>query len=263
MGERNGLLVFWILGFLCRIETSPCHSAYPNQKAVEMINELSHDAKTLLRFAQPPWNETSVEWRRLDARLPSNHLAREIRDAMPPLDLTPLYHTAGLGKAAYRPDMMLTMVLFELWRGRQRPSQWYQDTHENYVLWWLGFGICPSRRCWYEFRDHAEAYVDTLNARLLHQAVDEGMTTAERGALDGSAVAANASRRRLINEERLQKRLQQLEEAHHLEQEGPDDSQEALTEEVPSWMAETSQGRGSTTGSLRAGSVAVGGVAPR
>ena len=205
-----------------------------------MINELSHDAKTSMRFAEPPWNEASVQWRQLDVRLPSKHLAREIRDAMVHLDLTPLYNTyAGLGKAAYRPHLMLAMVLFELRRGRQRPSQWYQDTHENYVLWWLGFGICPSRTCWYEFRDRAGAYVDLLNAHLLHRAVDEGMTTAERGALDGSAVAANASRRRLLHDERLQKRLQQLEEVHQLEKEGADNSQE----KGPGWMAKTPQGR--------------------
>jgi hypothetical protein len=45
----------------------------------------------------------------------------------------------------------------------------------------------------------------------LHQAVATQLTTAECGALDGSAVAANASRRRLINQERLEQRLEKLE----------------------------------------------------
>jgi hypothetical protein len=85
------------------------------------------------------------------------------------------------------------------------------ETHKSYPLWWLGFGIRPSRSCWYEFRDRAGVYVDTLNAQLLHQAVEKELTTAERGALDGSAVAANASRRRLINQARLEQRLGQLE----------------------------------------------------
>lgn len=209
-----------------------------------MIGDPSPNAKTSARFAEPPWTEHSKAWRDLDEKLPPDHLAREVRDAMIHLDLAPLYRTyRGLGKAAHRPDLMLAIVLFELRRGQRHPCQWHQDTHENYALWWLGFGIQPSRTCWYTFRDRAGSYVDTLNARLLHQAVDEGVTTAERGALDGSAVAANASRRRLINEERLQKRLQKLEEVHQLEQEGSDDSQEALTEEAPGWMAKTSPGR--------------------
>lgn len=88
---------------------------------------------------------------------------------------------------------MLAIVLFELRRGQRHPSQWYRDTHESYPLWWLGFGLCPSRSCCYEFRDRAGADVDMLNAQLLHQAVEEDLTRAERGALDGSAGAANAS----------------------------------------------------------------------
>jgi hypothetical protein len=106
------------------------------------------------------------------------------------------------GKAPHRPDLMLAIVLFELRRGQRQPSQWYRDTLETYPLWWLSFGIRPSRSCWYEFRDRAGADVDTLNAQLLHLAVERELTRAERGALDGSAVAANASRRRLITQNR-------------------------------------------------------------
>ncbi len=147
-----------------------------------MISDLSPDAKTSARFALPPWDAHSEPWRQLDEKLPHHHLAREIRDAVPQLDLAPLYSTySGRGKAPHRPDLMLAMMLFELRRGRPQPSQWYQDTLETYPLWWLGFGIHPSRSCWYEFRDRAGVYVDTLNAQLLHQAVDEELTTAQRG----------------------------------------------------------------------------------
>jgi hypothetical protein len=70
-----------------------------------MISDRSHDAKMSIRFAEPPWNEDAVPWRQLDAQLPPNHLAREIRAAMTRLDVVPLYDAyAGRGKAAYRPD---------------------------------------------------------------------------------------------------------------------------------------------------------------
>ena len=116
---------------------------------------------------------------------------------------------------------MLAIVLFELRRGQRQPSQWYRDTQENYPLWWLGFGIRPARSCWYEFRDRAGTYIDTLNAQLLHQAVEMELTTAERGALDGTAVAAKASRRRLLNQERLEQRFEQLQAATEDEAEDP------------------------------------------
>lgn len=203
-----------------------------------MIRDRSDDAKTSMRFAEPPWNEDSEPWRQLDVQLPPDHLAREIRDAMTRLDVVPLYDAyAGRGKAAYRPDFMLAIVLFELRRGKRQPSQWCQDTYENYALWWLGFGMRPSRSCWYEFRDRAGSCGDTLNAHLLHQAVAEELSTVERGALDGSAVAANASRRRLLNAERLQQRLQQLEVVRQ------DDAQGRGCEGVAGWMAKTPKGR--------------------
>lgn len=199
-----------------------------------MIRERSHDAKTSMRFAEPPWTEDSAAWRQLDAQLPPDHLARELRAAMIHLDLTPLYATyGGRGKAPYRPDLMLAMVLFELRRGRRQPSQWCQDTHENYAIWWLGFGIHPSRSCWYEFRDRTGVCLDALNAQVLHQAVEEELTRGKRGALDGSAIAANASRCRLTNADRLPRRVAQLEAACQ------DDAQGQLPAEVPAWMAQT------------------------
>ncbi len=203
-----------------------------------MISDLPHHAKIPARFAQAPWNESTEFWRQLDEQLPHDHLARQIRNAMAHLDLQPLYQTySNRGKAPHRPDLMLAIVLFELRRGQRHPSQWYRDTHENYTLWWLGFGIRPARSCWYVFRDRAGAYVDTLNAQLLHQAVEVELTTAERGALDGSAVAANASRRRLINQERLEQRLEQLEAV------ADDEAQGETPEALPGWMAKTASGR--------------------
>ena len=203
-----------------------------------MIVVPSLDAKRFTRFAAPPWHEDSEPWLELDAQLPPDHLAREIRGAMTPLDLTPLYLTYGRqGKAAHPPDLMLAMVLFEQRRGQRKPSQWYRDTQENVALWWLGFGIQPSRSCWYEFRDRLGGCLDTLNTTVLHQAVAEELTTAKRGALDGSAVAANASRRRLLNEEQLAKRLEQLGAVAEDEARGEESG------ELPGWMGTTPTGR--------------------
>lgn len=203
-----------------------------------MVGDPWQAAKTEVRFAAPPWNTLSARWRQIDAQLPPDHLAREIRHAMTRLDLTPLYQSyRGRGKAPHRPDLMLAIVRFETRRGQRKPSQWFQDTQENCALWWLGFGICPSRSCWYEFRDRLGHYLDTCNAQVLHQAVAEEVSDVKRGALDGSAVAANASRRRLLNDERLHQRLEQLTAACHADAQGhtPDD--------VPSWMATTAHAR--------------------
>ena len=132
---------------------------------------------------------------------------------------------------------MRVIVLFELRRGKPKPSQWHQDTQENYALWWLGFGLCPSRSSWYEFRDRTGPCLDPFNASLLHRVVAHELTTARRGALDGSAIAANASRRRLLDGERLQQRLQQLEAV------AEDEAQGEEIEALPGWMGKTPPSR--------------------
>ncbi len=203
-----------------------------------MIVAPTLDAKRATRFAEPPWNEHSEPWLDLDAQLPPDHLARDIRGAMTHLDLTPLYLTyGGRGKAPHPPDLMLAIVRFERRRGQRKPSQWYRDTQENVALWWLGFGIRPSRSGWYEFRDRIGGCLDTLNTTILHQAVAKEITTAKRGALDGSAVAANASRRRLLNEEQLRNRLAQLKAVAEDEAAGEE------TGPLPGWMGKTPMGR--------------------
>src|SRR2546421_323155 len=59
-----------------------------------------------------------------------------------------------------------------------------------------------------------------LNAQSLSQAVDQGLTPATRGACDGTLVAANASRHRLVNEATLNQRTQQLANAVAADQAG-------------------------------------------
>src|SRR5206468_3914232 len=58
------------------------------------------------------------------------------------------------------------------------------------------------------FRDRLAPFWDEWIAQVLQQALQAEMTTAARASLDSTSVAAHASRRRLLNEERLQQRRQ-------------------------------------------------------
>jgi hypothetical protein len=192
----------------------------------------------MVRFAAPPWNVQAAPWLQIDTQLSHDHLAREMRQAMTPLDVTELYDSyAGRGKAPHRPDLMLALVLFAWRRGQRQPRQWLQDPQENCALWWLGFGIQPSRRCWSECRARLGPSLDTCHAQVLPQAIDAEVRGVKRGAWDGSAVAAHAARRRLSNAERLHRRLAQLTAARPTEAPGhtPDDG--------PGWLAQTSHTR--------------------
>jgi len=189
-------------------------------------------------FAEAPWTKESPEWKQLDARLPEDHVARRMVAAMEMLDLRPLFasYSAG-GSDALRPDLLLRMVLIEVWLGRQRPSQWFRDAEENYVLQWAGFGIHPARSTWYSFRDRQGPFIDQWLREVLQIARERGVTPAQRGSLDGSLLAANASRHRLLNEARLSKRREALAKSSAHDRQG-----EAL-ESIPAWMAKTSTTR--------------------
>ena len=62
---------------------------------IRMVGNPVHETRPGTRFAEPPWNEQSAPWRQIDAQLQPDHLAREIRQAMPRLDLTALYTSYG------------------------------------------------------------------------------------------------------------------------------------------------------------------------
>jgi transposase len=141
----------------------------------------------------------------------------------------------GVGKAAYDPLVLLKMVLYQLLLGHHSPAKWHVEAARNTAMRWLGRGYRPARRTWYEFRDRAGRFIEQLHVQLVNRAIDQGHLDPTTGALDGSSVAACASRHRMVNEETLQKRRATLE---RLVQGGQDDQQA-----VPGWVPPTSPGR--------------------
>jgi transposase len=117
---------------------------------------------------------------------------------------------AGRGSKPHRPDLLLRLVLFEHERGRPQPVQWSKDLHENKAVQWLTLGIRPSLTTPYEFRDRAQPLLEGLNRQVIRAAIAEGHTDGSCGALDGTTVAANATRHRLVNPEAVERRLEAL-----------------------------------------------------
>src|SRR4051794_20675944 len=184
------------------------------------------------RFAPPPWDHLSPRWLQIEDTLPADHRARAIDEAVDQLDLTDLFASyLGVGSKAHRPDLFLKIVLYETQTGRHSPDQWAQDVRDRRCLQWLGLGIAPSRTRCYAFRDRVGPVLEALNGQVLGSAVVQGLTTGRRGALDGTPVAANASRRRLVNLSRLERRLAELDRVLAADKTGQDPGA------IPAWMA--------------------------
>jgi transposase len=188
-------------------------------------------------FAPTPWTEESEAWQALDRRLAEDHLARRVARAVEGLDLRPLFASyLGVGKRALRPDLLLKLVLYEMQSSRPSPAQWARDARENEALRWLLLGLEPSRSRLYDFRDRLAPFLAAWHAQVLQEAMNEGVTTGERAALDSSSVAACAARRQLINPERLQQRQSAIDEALKRLARGLDLPQ------GPAWLGRTPDG---------------------
>src|SRR5438128_2976676 len=191
----------------------------------------------LERFAPTPWTEESEEWLALDRRLAGDHLARRVDKAVDMLDLKPLFDSyLGVGKNALRPDLLLKLVIYEMRNNRPSPAQWARDVLESEPVRWLIFGMEPSRTRLYDFRDRLAPFLAAWNGQVLGVAAAANMTPATRASLDSSSVAAHASRRQLLNEERLQKRRDLIDAALELRQRG-----ETMTDK-PWWLARSEDG---------------------
>jgi transposase len=166
------------------------------------------------QFAEPPWNCNSPEWLAIDRSLGKEDLARKIARLVDEvLDLDSLFSSyAGRGSLPHRPDLLLKMVLYEHQDGRPQPKQWFKDLEKNTSVQWLTFGMRASRSVLYEFRDRVQPFLAGYNQQVIRTAIDEKHTDASTAALDGTFVAANASRHRLLTLKTVEQRLEQLDQ---------------------------------------------------
>jgi transposase len=170
------------------------------------------------------------------------------------LDLDDLRRTyIGRGSPPHRPDLLLKLVLYEHALGRVQPVQWKKDLEENKPVQWLVYGMQPSQTTLYEFRDRVQPLLEGLNQQVIRTAIGEGHTEGSCGALDGTTVAANATRHRMVNLATVGKRLDILEEEITKAGRGEEPAQasEPATlpapmtggpSKPPSWKARTARG---------------------
>lgn len=152
------------------------------------------------------------------------------------MDREPVDEThKGVGKVAYDPIVLLKMVLYQLLLGNHSPANWHSEASRNTTMKWIGRGYQPSRSVWYDFRDRTGKFIDRLHQQLIDLAIVQEHLDPRTGALDGSSIAACASRHRMVNSSTLDKRraiLQRLVDGQWLD-----------PTEIPRWVPPTIIGR--------------------
>jgi transposase len=141
----------------------------------------------------------------------------------------------GVGSPSYDPVLMLKMVLYMILQGHCSPARWHAEAKRNLSVQWLGKGITPCRRTWYNFRNRFGAVVETLHAKLVETAINEGHVTAETVAQDGTSIAACASRHKMVNQKVLSERIALLSSIVA--------GGQSFAAPLPSWVPSTEIGR--------------------
>jgi len=129
--------------------------------------------------------------------------------------------------------LLLKMVLYQYLKGNQSPATWFEEAQLNQAMQWLGRGYAPARRTWYEFRDRAGKFIERVHQQTISRALDEELLDPTTGVQDGTAVAACASRHRMVNRPTLEKRMEQLDAI----------IQDKFDGEVPKWVPATDSGK--------------------
>jgi transposase len=180
------------------------------QEVTDMLPLRQHPRKRADRspFRSPPWGDDHPSFRRIDPTLPDDHHARWLAHAVAQLDLTAFRQSyKGYGSLAYPVELLLAFVLFLYSKGVLSPAEWARRARYDDQCKWLLRGLQPSRSQLYTFRDRVEPFLDDWHRQLLRWAIAEGLTRAARASVDGTFVAALASRHQLMGCRRVDRRL--------------------------------------------------------
>jgi transposase len=194
------------------------------------------EIECLEQFVRAPWEVSSEEV--ISLEITDGELVTRIERVVKELDLSGLLQSySGRGSPAYPPAKLLMVVLYEIQKGRCLPTQWHEDLKSNVIVQWIARGLRPSRATLYRFRERLAPWIDDWNAQVLGWAIEEGHTQAKRVALDGTTLAAYASRHRVVSHKVLSRRLAALEACCVADQ------LNLSIGRTPRWMAQSLAGR--------------------
>lgn len=151
----------------------------------------------------------------LPSRLGQAWLRAEwLQTALTRLDLSCLARLyRGRGSLPFPPELLLLLALFCIADGLASPADWAQMANRDGPCRWLLWGFEPASSVCYAFRDRlSESCLLDLNRQVLALAQADGLSPTNRAAIDGTLQEASASRHHLVNQQRLEQGLLQLQE---------------------------------------------------
>jgi transposase len=139
-------------------------------------------------FLMPP---SLLEW------VPGDHLVWTVLDAVAEMDLGAFYasyRADGHGRPAYEPSMMVALLLYAYARGNRSSRALERACVEDVAYRVVAGNLVPDHSTIAEFRVRHEAALAELFTGVLGLCRRAGMVSVGVVAIDGTKVAANASR---------------------------------------------------------------------
>jgi transposase len=176
-------------------------------------------------FLMPP---SLREW------LPEGHLAWFVLDAVEEMDLREFYadyRADGHGRAAYEPSMMVAVLLYAYARGVRSSRAIERACEEDVAYRVLAANQKPDHATLARFVERHEQALAGLFGEVLGLCAEAGLVKAQLIAIDGTKVAANASRDADRDYDQIAREI--LEQAQAVDQAEDEHFGEARGDELP------------------------------
>jgi transposase len=166
--------------------------------------------------------------------LPEGHLAWFVIDAVAEMDLSAFYaayRQDGHGRAAYEPAMMVALLLYAYARGVRSSRAIERACEEDVAYRVLAANQKPDHATLARFVERHEQALASLFSEVLALCAEAGLVSAGVIAIDGTKVAANASRDADRDYEQIAREI--LEEAQAVDRAEDERFGEARGDELP------------------------------
>ncbi len=175
--------------------------------------------------------------------LPEDHLAWFVLAAVEEMDLSVFYgayRLDGHGRAAHDPAMMVALLLYAYCRGQRSSRAIERACVEDIAYRVIAANEVPDHTTIARFRQRHEAAIGELFGEVLALCAEAGLAKVGLVAIDGTKVAANASRHSNRDYEQIAREI--LAEADAVDREEDERYGEARGDELPPELS-TAQGR--------------------
>jgi len=144
--------------------------------------------------------------------IPSHHSARIISAVVDKMDLTHLYNTYNttVGQNAFDPRMMVKVLFYATFQGVFSSREIENKLHTDTAYMYLSGMQKPTYRTISRFRTRFFDELVPLFEQIITICKDLGLIGLNHIAFDGSKVKANASSKKSVTREQLQRRIKKL-----------------------------------------------------